>query len=491
MKINTAVLLGLGREGRSNYSFITSRNPNVTILCFDDKPLENLGDFWQKELKNNKNAHFFSNKDEFFKFLGDLFKDKAPNEAILVVKTPGMPPNHPVFTNLSEKFSSNCKFTSNTQLFFDLIRRAPFQSKVIGVTGTKGKSTTSAAIQHVLSSAGLPSYLGGNIGLPPLDLYLTQLSLHSSDSGPNPSRTSPIFVLEMSSHQLADLKNSPDISVVQNITPEHLDYYPNFESYVEAKKQIVKFQNSDDLLVYCSDDEIPSKWAKESEAQTADFCGAKSEIRIEDQRILMTDPETKIEKVVVELADLPLKGEHTLRNLVPAVLIAKRLGVALPDIQRALLTFTSLPHRMEYVTTIKGVEYYNDSLSTTPEATIAAIKSFAKGSVVLIAGGHDRSLKFEELAEEVFTKKLKAVVLLPNTGEKIESAIIQYYQKNRDKSLNLPIIEHAENLSQAVRLAKAAARTGNVVLLSPAAASFNMFVDYAERGEEFKKQVLG
>lgn len=491
MKINTAVLLGLGREGRSNYTFITSRNSNVTILCFDDKPLENLGDFWQKEFKNNKKAHFFSEKNDFFRFLSDFLAERAPNEAILVVKTPGMPPKHPVFTTLSEKYASNCTFTSNTQLFFDLIKTAPFQSKVIGVTGTKGKSTTSAAIQHVLSTAGLPSYLGGNIGLPPLDLYRTQLSLHTSNSDPDPSRVSPIFVLEMSSHQLSDLKNSPDIAVVQNITPEHLDYYPDFDSYVEAKHQIVRFQNSDDLLIYCSDDEIPTKWAKETEAKTADFCGAKSEVRIEDQRIIMTDPETKLEKVVVELVDLPLKGEHTLRNLLPAVLIARRLGVSLEDIRRALLTFTSLPHRMEYVTAIKGVEYYNDSLSTTPEATIAAVKSFTKGSVVLIAGGHDRSLEFEELAKELFANKVKAVVLLPNTGEKIEAAIIKHFQKNRENSLSLPIIEHAERMSQAVKLAKAAARSGDVVLLSPAAASFNMFVDYAERGEEFKKQVLG
>lgn len=449
-------IFGLGREGSSTYSFLRERFPERKIILLDDKPLTSLSPEWQAAAEHPYSSFTTA----------DTLEEYTLGEAIIYV-SPGIPPKHPI---LKQAKKDKVEISSNTSLFFDTLQEIDPANRplVIGVTGTKGKSTTAALIHHVLESAGKNTALGGNIGKPPLDLMA--------------SRPAGIIVLELSSHQLKDLRHSPNFAVIHQVSPEHLDYYPDFQSYLEAKSQITRFQTEDDYVIYNPMFDNAAGIAELSPGTKLPFGGAAAEQPkplsfINNNAIFYENEE------IIDLSELPLKGEHNFQNVMPAVIIAKRLGISALDIRRGLQTFTPLEHRLEEIDTVNGITYVNDSLSTTPEAAIAALRSYQGRPIVLIAGGYDRSLEYSELAREIVNQKATALLYFPPTGERLA------HEVNKAKKGTGIVLEKVESMAEAVSRAKALVEANGVVILSPASASFGRFADYRDRGHQFRQAV--
>lgn len=440
------VLLGLGREGLSSYRFIRRLLPSHPITLIDDQPLEQLNPAWREIVNQDEQVRFYQTPAA-----------PAFTAQDLVCKTPGMPLNHSLVQHIHQNQIAQ---TSNLALFFeaiDRLRQMPWEIITIGVTGTKGKSTTTAVIAHVLESAGLQTWLGGNIGTPALDL------LHNLPDADQQQKLQ--IVLELSCHQLDDLSVSPNIAVIQNIVPEHLDYYGSFERYVAAKAHIAQFQTENDLVVFNPSFSVPSQLAELSPAQKLPFVA------------------TALAEILPENAkQLSLLGEHNLENIMPAVVIGQELGLTTQQIAEGLQTFRPLPHRLEKVIEHNGVTYYNDSLSTVPEATIAAIKAMGDQPVILLAGGFDRGQDFGELADFIATSNVKALILFPATGEYLAAELTA---RGADDILQYQV----STMSEAMARVREIVEPGDAVLLSPASASFGQFKDYADRGDQFKSEV--
>jgi len=468
------VIFGLGREGYSNYQFLRRIVPDGQIILTDDLPLEKLSAEWKTILLHDQTAGFVQTQ---------YFTEDLDSQSTIVL-SPGIKPAHP----LLKKFEKQRIFiTNNTQICLELCRPTLAQAnpltaylpklskppQVIGITGTKGKSTTTAVIYHLLEGAGLPVFLGGNIGKPALDL----LELIEKIRG----KRSAILVVELSSHQLKRTTISPHIAVIQAITPEHLDYYQDFKTYLEAKSHIAQFQQPEDLMIFNADSQTAANLAQLSKAKHFSFSlvDKKCDCYYKANKIYYHDFS------VVKDDELQLRGEHNLLNVMPGIIVAQELKIPAKKINQNLQTFLPLPHRLELVTQKKGVSYYNDSLSTTPEAAMAAIKSFADQPIVLIAGGFDRGLDYANLARTILNQKLKAVILLPDTGQKIA----QLLANDNQTKTSMPV-ELVKNLDQAIVASQKYAQPGTIVLLSPGSASFNQFKDYRERGNTFKRLVL-
>jgi UDP-N-acetylmuramoylalanine--D-glutamate ligase len=476
-------LFGLGREGWSTYQFLRQRWPDKKILLIDDLPVEKLSNNWQTAQKNDAN-------------LSLVTSDQAPPllaEVDLVIKTPGIPLSHPLLAELRNR---ELPHTSNMQLLFDLLTTELnsedyAKTITIGVSGTKGKSTTTSLIHHVLHTAGEPAVLGGNIGVPPLDLWSEIQTILDSASAKR-----LFVVLEMSSHQLAELTSSPQIAVIQNIVPEHLDYYPDFASYVEAKSHLTRFQKPTDLVIFNPEYEYPTQLAQLSAAHQQTFTTLNSPpwgslleapiklppvATIHDHQLFYGD------EAVLKVEELPLLGTHNWDNVMPALMIGKHFGLSTETIRQGLKTFKPLPHRLEPVATINDVLYVNDSLSTAPEAAAAAIHAFHNREILLLAGGYDRHLDYTKLAQAIFEHRVRTVLLFKPTGEQIAEKIREIGALDK---LVIPKIEFVDSMAEAVVTAARLAKPGSVVLMSPASASFGQFKDYRDRGDQFKKAVL-
>jgi len=484
-------ILGFGKEGKSTQEFLQKYLPDASVAILD----QTQGD----------------------DYLDDIDKFDV------IFKSPGIPTTLPELQKafgLDEFHDANRTHTSelysNTRLFFELC-----PGKIIGVTGTKGKSTTSSLTHHLLGeifrqnnkniqnknnyvsgknhsdhlqykvTPGYNTVLVGNIGEPPL----SQLNKISSQT---------YVVNELSSHQLAELKISPHIAIVQEITSEHLDYYQTVQEYREAKSSIARYQKSNDFIIYNPRFE-----------HTKDI----SELSGGD-KISFTDTKYIIEPVL-PLDELPLLGNHNLENIAPAILAVQLVMQEIEDstkdklvrdknnndeesaLSTALKSFQTLPHRMQKLifpkhpdfdkktNRLNGVLYINDSLSTTPESAQAAISSFSKNSVILLAGGYERHQDYAELAKTILEYKVKKLILFHDTGERLWDEIEKYHQELQQSKENISLPEHTfvNSMREAVKEAQDAAQNGDVVLLSPAAASFNTFKDYAERGELFQSEI--
>ncbi len=456
LKHKEFVIFGLGREGRSLLEFLRTSFPNQKITIADDAPPMPGGD----ATTPGDNAA----NDE----LHILTPDQVTVTTNTVIfKSPGIPPTHPA---VIEWVAAGALLHSATQLFFELLTTLETPPLVIGVTGTKGKSTTTAMIAHVLTEAGKEVLLGGNIGIPALELWKQLVT----------SSVPPIVVLELSAHQLAGLTFSPNFAVIQNITPEHLDYYSDFAEYVAAKTHIVSNQTPDDFVVYNLSLETPTQVAHRSLAHHLPF---SAEPLPQSICYVTHGAITYQNDVVIPTDELPLTGAHNHLNVMPAIIIAKQFGVPTETIAAGIRSFTPLPHRLQLVRTIAGTAYYNDSLATTPEATIAALQSFTGHPVVLIAGGTNRNLDFTALVDYLKTSSVVGLVLFPPTGETIAKLLAQ-------QSLEIPH-KMVHSMPEAVAAAQEfAGRTQQtVVLLSPGSASFGLFTDYADRGNQFLKEV--
>ncbi|MBI2026104.1 MAG: UDP-N-acetylmuramoyl-L-alanine--D-glutamate ligase [Candidatus Levybacteria bacterium] len=377
----------------------------------------------------------------------------------LIVKSPGVK-----FETL-EKYVSKDKITSQTKLFMDLC-----SSRIIGVTGTKGKGTTSSLIYEMLKKQGFDAYLGGNIGNAPFE-FLDKLNTHS------------IVVLEMSSFQLTDVTKSPNIAVMLMVTSEHLDWHKDTDDYINAKRNILRFQTGKDFAVI-NKDYLPSR---ESDIETKGkiyFVSREDECErgcfVKEGAIWIRDDGQ--DQKVINTKDILIPGEHNWENACAATVAAYLSGVSIQNIANILKTFKGLEHRLELTATINGVRYYDDSFATTPDSTIAAIKAFVEPEI-LILGGSTKNADFKELGKTILNaKNIKAIIGIGVEWERIKEKLVGL-------SPDVLVLEGAVNMQAIVKGASKLAVDGDVVLLTPACASFDMFKNYKDRGEQFKKEV--
>lgn len=420
-------VIGFGIEGHDVVKYLLTQGALITI--FDKRQKSEL-DFSDINKTNIKAIN-----------CGSGYLKGGLNEFDFIIRSPGV---YPYIPELVEAAGSGVKITSAINIFFD---KCP--AKIIGITGTKGKGTTSSLIYETLKAGGKDVYLVGNIGKPYLEL-LPELSKNS------------YVVMEMSSFQLIDIEKSPNISVVLNVTEDHLDWHKNKEEYLEAKKNIVRFQKKDDCAILNEEYESSRNFAKEAAGQVVYFS---------------KDALDKKYKVGLKLC-----GAHNLENIAAAVTACKIIGVDEGLILGAVRNFKGLEHRLEFVSEVNGVKYYNDSFATGPQPTMAAINSFTENET-LILGGSDKGLNYKKLGDLINKKRnVKNVILIGTTGPKI--------QKYLDKDLGFGIWDLGfASMKEIVNKAVKVSGSGDVVILSPASASFDMFKNYKDRGDQFKSAV--
>ncbi|MBI2113140.1 MAG: hypothetical protein HYT50_00995 [Candidatus Wildermuthbacteria bacterium] len=363
LKGKKILILGFAREGKDTFSFLKNKFPGQIIGIADQK--EDI---------------FQGTKDEAVLHLGKNYAQAVQNYDV-IIKSPGIPQKA-----ISRFLSKNQILTSQTQLFFDNC-----QGTVIGVTGTKGKSTTSSLIYQVLKAGGISAHLIGNIGKPVLSFIEKQ----------NPQ---DVFVYELSSFQLEHLTRSPHIAVLLNLYPEHLDRYQNFGAYQNAKARITQYQTKADFLVYNKADPLVARIAKQSNASLLPFTYKKTQ------------------------APWVASSE-------PARIIGKLFSIPSKTIEKAIQDFKPLPHRLQPVGTYQGISFYNDSLATIPESAIAALDALGPNVHTLIAGGFDRGVDMRGLAKRIGKSSIKKLVLFPTTGQKLGGkTLLSPYAKRKNLS---------------------------------------------------------
>ncbi len=420
-------IAGFGLEGMSNFNYWSKLGADITI--FDEK---------QPTQEVPAGVSIVVGQDTFTKI----------NGFDLVIRTAGLRP---------DKIKTDDRVWSSTNEFFE---KCP--APIIGVTGTKGKGTTASLIAQMLSNDEKNVHLLGNIGVPALDILPT-------------IKPDDIVVFELSSFQLWDLTRSPETAVVLMIEPEHQDVHSSMEEYVNAKSNIAKFQTEDDLIIYHPNNPFSAKVAENSKARKMQYMKPSGAYVIGGQIV--------IGDIAVALSqEVGLIGEHNLENICAAITAAWRYTKNITAIQSAIKTFKGLPNRLEFVKEVRGVKFYNDSYSSAPGATIAAIKSFSEPEV-LICGGFDRGLDYSELALSIsLQKNIKKVLLMGQTKTSIADHLAKV------GFLNFELLD-GNDFKGFIQIAKDAAEPGDIVVLSPGCASFDMFKDFNDRGNQFKKIV--
>lgn len=349
--------------------------------------------------------------------------------------------------------------TTLTNIF---VEKSPSKN-IIGVTGTKGKGTTSTLIAKMLEAAGHKTWLGGNIGRPLLD-DLEQIQ-------PN-----DWVVLEMSAGQLISFDQHIHIAVCLMVVPEHLDWHTDMNEYVEAKSNLFRHQTADDTAVYFAQNEYSQKIADYSPGKKVPYYRAPGAFVRDDGMIVIGDNETD----VIPKTEMKLLGEHNLQNVCAAITAAYEAVGSLDKARTVLSSFSGLEHRLELVRSLDDVKYYDDSFGTTPETAIVAIKAF-KEPKILILGGSDKRADFEELADEIVKNNIRYAIVIGDTAPKIDTLLKSRSFTNTTTGLT--------NMTSIVEAARKEARPGDVVLLSTGCASFGLFKDYKDRGNQFKAAV--
>jgi UDP-N-acetylmuramoylalanine--D-glutamate ligase len=438
-----ALVLGYGRSGRAAASFISGRGGSVRVIDRADTP----------ELRADLERAGITAR------LGG-YDTRDLNGADLLVVSPGVAWDEPLVEAARQR---GIEVTSEIDLFF---RACP--ARIAGITGTNGKTTTTALTAEVLRAGGLRVMRGGNIGEPVLD-RIDQL------------RPDDWVVLELSSFQLESIRTPRlRIGVVLNVTPDHLDRHKSFEHYVEIKARAVGFMQPDDHAVLNVDD--PACAAMRS--KTAGEVIAFGLHQVVDHGITLRDGWVTIaqagnDQPVLPAADVPLPGEHNLSNVMAALGAGHAAGIAVERMADAVRQFKAVEHRLEPVGIFNGVRWYNDSKATNPDSTYKALAAFRE-PIILIAGGRNKGIEIEPLADAI-AGRVAALVTIGETGEELA---------RRARDAGLAKVERATDLADAIRKAAALARPGSVVLLSPAFTSFDMFHDYEDRGRRFKAAVL-
>ena len=381
--------------------------------------------------------------------LGDSYLDNV--EADILFRTPGMHPGHPAIEALR---SRGAMVTSEMEVFFEVC-----PCKIIAVTGSDGKTTTTTLISEMLKAEGRKVWLGGNIGTPLLPLVREMTE-------------TDVAVVELSSFQLMDMTRSPSRALVTNLAPNHLDVHKDMEEYVDAKKNIFRFQDEQGLLVLNADNAITSGFT--GNGRTVFFSRqGKAHVCIENGIICRNGEE------VLNTADILIPGVHNIENYMAAIAMVEGL-VSDDTVRHVAATFGGVEHRIELVRIKDGVRFYNDSIASSPSRTIAGLRSFEE-KVILIAGGYDKHIPYDVLGPEI-CQHVKKLFLGGATGPQIRAAVEACDGEK-------PEIVDCGNFEAAVRAAAATAESGDVVLMSPASAAFDQFKNFMVRGEFYKKLV--
>jgi UDP-N-acetylmuramoylalanine--D-glutamate ligase len=431
------LLVGYGREAKSTIAFLERHNFDCMLSVADKKQLE--------DLPSGVNG-----------FFGESYLESLPYFDF-VFKSPGVPGSE-----LETYFRSypNSVLTSGTAIFL-----AKHRDKVIGVTGTKGKSTTSSLIAHLLGVAGKRVILAGNIGLPALDVF---------------DEDSDYFVLEMSSYQLEDLDVSPSRAVFLNIYEEHLDYHKTFDSYLKAKANIGKFQKEGDLIILPRGNETILSSLQGALGRKS-FYGIGEQYFVRDDHIFSS----KSSAAICAVSELPIKGLKNLENVLACVTLLNEFEIPVGKLKEGLLSFKPLKHRLEEVGTIDDVLFVNDSIATVPEACMSAIDVYQDTLDTIILGGFDRGLDFSKLAEKVISTRISNIILFMPSGARIRSAIESSRNFNSERIKFFEV----DNMTSVIEIAKNHTRKGGTCLLSPASPSFPIFKNFEERGDRFRYEV--
>lgn len=435
-KKQSFIIIGFGQDGKNALEYLRKKFPEAKIAIADQKKLENIP----------AGVDVFCGKNYL----------KNIDQYDVIIKSPGVSLKLPEFKKISRE-----KITSVTKLFF-----AEYHQNIIGITGTKGKSTTSTLIYKILKEADKDVYLLGNIGHNNPCLFLGEKKYKKS-----------LFVYELSSYQLDDLGISPHIAVFINIFPDHLPYHGSFANYKKAKTNIVLHQNKNDFFVYNNEYSFIKNKAEKSQSKPIDYlnsCVVKNDgIFFEDKKVL-------------NITDIKLLGEHNIKNISAAICVAKILKVKNSDIKNTIEKFRGLEHRLEFVTEKNGIDFYDDAISGTPESTIAAIKIFGNRIGTIFLGGQDRGYKFNKLAKVVFDARIENIVLFPDSGKKIWKEIVEIYKK---KKIKLPKSITTKNMKEAVDFAFQNTPPEKICLLSNASPSYNIFKNFEEKGKIFKEEI--
>jgi len=414
------LILGIGREGQDVLKFLRKNFPKKQIGIADQLTFEELTPKARQAVMSEKE------RGNCRLHLGETYLNYV-KEYDVIIKSPGISPR------VLPKLRKNQLLTSETRIFFDLC-----PGIIIGITGTKGKSTTAKLIHEMVSRRHRSCFLVGNIGKPPL-ASLSHITKKS------------IVVYELSSFQLADLHKSPHIAVVLNIFPEHLDWHGSFNRYKRAKANIIRHQTQKDICVYDA-----------SNIHTAAL-------------IL----KSKARKIPLGPVKIVTPKRVNVKSVSAALKVADMLGVSEKLAREIVEKFHGLPHRLEYAGQHKGVCFYNDSLATVPQATIFALETLGDDVETLLLGGYDRGLAFENLAKEIGRHTIKTIILFPPSGKRIRQAL----ENKKFKTFMV------KTMKEAVGLSYIHTSHGKICLLSPASPSFGLFRDYEERGKLFKKYV--
>lgn len=423
-------LLGYDTEGKASYEYFRARGDEITIC---DQKTD------------------IAVPDEVATQLGEGYLDDL-DRFDLLVRTAGMPPR----VILEKNPGMADKVTTHVNEF---LAACPTRN-VIGVTGTKGKGTTSTLIMNMLEAAGKQVHLGGNIGVPPLT-FLSELDANSW------------VVLELSSFQLMDVRRSPHIGVCLMVVPEHLNWHEDMDEYTGAKARLFEWQSSDDVAIYFAENDLSREIASAGAGRKLPFYRSPGAfvngnmITIDGAEICTTD-------------ELKLLGAHNWQNVCAALTAYWQVDQNIDAAHSVLTSFSGLEHRLEFVRELNGVKYYDDSFGTTPETAIVAMQAFAQPKVVIL-GGSDKGAQYDELAQAVKTANVRKALLIGDQADHIQAAL--------EKAGFTEYQTGGTNMQEIVATARAVAQDGNVVLLSTGCASFDMFKDYKDRGNQFKEEV--
>ncbi len=449
IKNKRVAIIGLGVSNIPLIDYLYNLGSNIVL--FNNKPIDELDNSILDKIYNLKLEYSF----------GENYLSKL-NGFNVIFRSPSCRPDLP---EIQKEVERGAILTSEIELVLEMC-----PGTTIGITGSDGKTTTTSLIYEIVKEQDLNCYLGGNIGIP----LFTKISEMKPED---------YIVLELSSFQLMTMATSPDIAVVTNVTPNHLDIHKSYEEYIQAKANIFKYQDENKLLVLNYDNEITKEFAKVAKSKVIYF---SSKQKLDNGFILdngiIKDCDNGLRRHIVNTKNIKLRGIHNSENICAAIAATSKIA-SIDNQVKAVSEFSGVNHRLEFVREINGAKWYNDSIASSPTRTIAGLNSFDE-NIVLIAGGYDKQLDYTPLAKPII-EKVSKLILLGQTSDKIYQAVTDILS-TENKELD---IFRTNTLEEAINKAKEVSKKGDIVLFSPASASFDMFKNFEERGNKFKQIV--
>ena len=451
IRYRKVAIIGLGVSNLPLLDYLYEKKANVTV--FDEREYDKIPkDIIDKITKYGFILHLGNDCLQYLKNFNVIFR------------SPSCLPTKP---ELVEEANRGALVTTEVELLMEMC-----PAKIIGITGSDGKTTTTSLINAILQKGGYKTFLGGNIGTP---LFTKLPDITPED----------IVVLELSSFQLMGMQVSPQIAVITNITPNHLNIHKDYQEYIDSKKNIFRYQDENGILVLNYDNEITKKCAEEAKGKVIFF---SNKTKLDNGYIVDDDVikecDDRVRKHILNTEDVILRGNHNYQNIATAIAATSSL-VDCETAVKAIKEFKPVEHRIEFIREIDGVKWYNDSASSSPSRTLSGINAF-KEKIVLIAGKKKKNLDYTPLAKPII-EKVKTLILIGQTSGKIYEVVKDELEKE-NKNLDIYM---CETLEETIPIAKKNAGKGDVVLFSPASASFDMFKNFADRGNKFKDLVKG